>query len=637
MAFDKKPSMYSDRGIIGSSEELDAYGVWVKSEPQDMAANFAEAMGFSDGTVPFQPDFNQPNFNMDLDAETDYEDIDIPSFEIEDPDFSMKSFGTSEFDEDSTYEPEDGHTILQDTQEEASTQLLAKIADELSSIRSELNTLKIGLAEMQSKTGISPAPETQHSGFFSEDDDEKITLTGDEIENIFSSVDISDEDNNVFASQRDADEAALKRLSEQNEHAMAEGIENIHVNDIPNDLPNDLADEEINFGNAGIGLADEAAVMEDEETNLGITEEIFETGNEINFDNDFDAFKAEVLENNDLSMIDTLDEVDEIRNLRLEGATPLSPAPEDSSYLEEDPFNLSEPDGIEEISLNENDLEIDFNNNALDLNISDLAFETPSPMEENEFSGDDPFDSATLDLSNAVIDEPDLSAEIVEPQLEEPSFLDEPSLDEPSFLEEPSLDEPSFLDESSLDEPSFSKEPSFLKEPSLEEPSREEPSLEDITLDEFYDDLSLDMDNFDAGPSTEVIPSIEQVIPEAYESGSAEASSSFDDDLESFTEDFSLSDVDIPETTENSIAENSNAETLKEETSAASDETGGIEETETEGNKMYLSSDLSKELKNVLSYMDHLLESLPEEKIEEFARSEYFDSYKKLFKELGLV
>jgi len=35
--------------------------------------------------------------------------------------------------------------------------------------------------------------------------------------------------------------------------------------------------------------------------------------------------------------------------------------------------------------------------------------------------------------------------------------------------------------------------------------------------------------------------------------------------------------------------------------------------------------------------MDQLLESLPEEKIQEFAKSSYFESYKKLFKDLGLV
>ncbi|MDR3356583.1 MAG: hypothetical protein LBO04_05275, partial [Spirochaetaceae bacterium] len=44
-----------------------------------------------------------------------------------------------------------------------------------------------------------------------------------------------------------------------------------------------------------------------------------------------------------------------------------------------------------------------------------------------------------------------------------------------------------------------------------------------------------------------------------------------------------------------------------------------------------------KELQIVLSYMDKLLEALPDEKIEEFARSEQFDIYKKVFKELGLV
>ncbi len=34
--------------------------------------------------------------------------------------------------------------------------------------------------------------------------------------------------------------------------------------------------------------------------------------------------------------------------------------------------------------------------------------------------------------------------------------------------------------------------------------------------------------------------------------------------------------------------------------------------------------------------MDHLLEALPDEKIQEFASSEYFVMYKKLFEDLGL-
>jgi hypothetical protein len=42
------------------------------------------------------------------------------------------------------------------------------------------------------------------------------------------------------------------------------------------------------------------------------------------------------------------------------------------------------------------------------------------------------------------------------------------------------------------------------------------------------------------------------------------------------------------------------------------------------------------ELRSVLAYMDQLLEALPDEKIAEFARSEQFNTYKKLFAELGL-
>jgi hypothetical protein len=50
-----------------------------------------------------------------------------------------------------------------------------------------------------------------------------------------------------------------------------------------------------------------------------------------------------------------------------------------------------------------------------------------------------------------------------------------------------------------------------------------------------------------------------------------------------------------------------------------------------------LGGGLKEQVKTVLSYMDKLLENLPEEKISEFARSEYFDTYKKLFEELGIA
>lgn len=45
---------------------------------------------------------------------------------------------------------------------------------------------------------------------------------------------------------------------------------------------------------------------------------------------------------------------------------------------------------------------------------------------------------------------------------------------------------------------------------------------------------------------------------------------------------------------------------------------------------------LTKEIKSVLAYMDQLLESLPDNKIKEFAESEYFDKYNRIFDELGI-
>jgi hypothetical protein len=56
-----------------------------------------------------------------------------------------------------------------------------------------------------------------------------------------------------------------------------------------------------------------------------------------------------------------------------------------------------------------------------------------------------------------------------------------------------------------------------------------------------------------------------------------------------------------------------------------------------EEEKETIPNDLKTEIKSVLSYMDQLLENLPEEKIAEFAQSEQFETYKKLFKELGLA
>ncbi|MDR0554090.1 MAG: hypothetical protein LBG76_04755, partial [Treponema sp.] len=97
---DKNPSIYTDRGAIGSTDELDEYGVWVKSEPQDLSFLETETQNFSDpahheiedlpdfgteefGSIDFGEDaFNADEFNPEeftFDEESEPETIDVGS------------------------------------------------------------------------------------------------------------------------------------------------------------------------------------------------------------------------------------------------------------------------------------------------------------------------------------------------------------------------------------------------------------------------------------------------------------------------------------------------------------------------------------------------------------------------------
>lgn len=73
-------------------------------------------------------------------------------------------------------------------------------------------------------------------------------------------------------------------------------------------------------------------------------------------------------------------------------------------------------------------------------------------------------------------------------------------------------------------------------------------------------------------------------------------------------------------------------ETYEEESNAPEPCETQVEQTR----QASIPKNLKEEVISVLSYMDQLLENLPEDKIAEFAKSEHFVTYKKLFDELGL-
>jgi len=128
----------------------------------------------------------------------------------------------------------------------------------------------------------------------------------------------------------------------------------------------------------------------------------------------------------------------------------------------------------------------------------------------------------------------------------------------------------------------------------------------DLALDDFDAGIALDVKEDNNSTGSLADDDLTGVIPEAFEVNAKEAP--VDDDLEAFDE----GEISLP--------------------AASATKTAGVDAEDID-----IPANFKTELKSVLSYMDRLLESLPEEKIEEFAKSEYFDSYKKIFKELGLV
>ena len=588
MAFDKNPSRYPSNGTIGSPEELDTYGVWVKSEPQDMASGYADTIGFGAGTMHYEADF-EARFDTGFDdMDTGYDDMEVSGFSgIEDVEIP-EEFDNNDFQVNSINDE-----MMPNEDQGTQTQLLQKIADELSSIRSEITTIKRDFIEIRSDSVLRD----EAGGFFAEEDDEKIALTGDEMDNILSSAEfISEEDSvfgiddtfeNNFDSLRDDDEAALRRLSEENLAAM--------VDDEGEDFPQlDDDDEnieiEIDYDNLGINL--------DEEPESG------EASEELALDEEFSG-----------EMPDLDIEIGEMRDLRLEGVDHISLPPDNPAYLEEDPFSL-EGSELEELTSEEN---------ALDLRLDDPSFEL-----------------GLEDLDDIP------SLELVDP-------LSDVGIAEESIFEEGSIEE-NILKEDSL---AVLQEADDLELPDLAPAAMDEAPAE-ITApveEAVLDDLALELDDFETGAELEIIDDSLEVIPEGFEISAEEEPIPFEDDLDSFAEEdleVTLDEEDLislVEDIELSLASEDMDINLEESEAIAISldeedlDISNLPEIPAEDMEKYppseensgLSAEMRDELRDVLGYMDNLLESLPDEKIKEFSQSEYFDSYRKIFKELGLA
>jgi hypothetical protein len=519
-----------------------------------------------------------------------------------------------------------------------STQLLMKIAEELSSIKTEIFSLKQELSGI--RLASPEKKEKNAGGLFGGGYDEKIALTGDELNNILNTANFIEE------AGTDVTENTAEELPPEDETEPVEFPEEF-TGPPPEEFPETTGplgeiDTEEDFSDT-ISFEDTMDLPPENQTDLSAPE----------------AFPEETdtqpLEEETPYAPEALPE--ETGTQPLEEEAPYAPEalPEetDTQPIEEEildegdiqpfDFNLEESDlnsPFFEEAVEQPDVlepEDDFINIDTDIDISDEPISTPlgfdytpdelpipedspelqmlqeegvTPMTEapsdtsyldEDLPTADNFDEEALDLSNAVIEEPDLSGDVVENPIQEPS----PESISIDFDPE----EPLELPEENTAE--------FLELDSLEEISI------DIGEDFGSQEISLDTEEFqeavepgfpDTGDeTTEASPEEEdfaQVVPEGFVVEADDTQIPFDNALA------------LPEAVpEESVFIPGEGEYLEEEMPAQPN----------------IPDNLKEELKVVLSYMDQLLESLPEEKIEEFARSEYYNSYKKLFEELGLV
>ena len=251
--------------------------------------------------------------------------------------------------------------------------------------------------------------------------------------------------------------------------------------------------------------------------------------------------------------------------------------------------------------------------------------------EEPEFKEEPKTTDETENLFGSADDVADISDEDI---LSDDDFAMEFESAQPENIEEPTLDD--------VDYTNISKENDLPEEISV-------PKNDDILVESSPTDLletkdsknesENSSDSFDEDPFE--LSAVEPSISETLTDEKLDYLSKTPEEAEQNVNPEEVLELPESEETENA-KENESAEEVETEKTEATQENISepeelsSEEPETKESKD-ISDDLKTEIKSVLSYMDQLLENLPENKIAEFAQSEQFDTYKKLFKELGLA
>ena len=629
----------------------------------------------------------------------------------------------------------------EETQEQAQTvpadstvvnnDLLKQIVNDLSGLKNELNSLKNDFAELKSHNSLDPsAPKSaggeysdsnkENTGFFQSDDsDETIALSGDELSNIVNSSDIYEDDKDsqeetvteepvVEDSVEPVDEelsiteTALDFQEEPNktqettlpsdeENAILESEDSLKnemdfndenpfgsVNEsieIPEEVDSQ-SDLSIDIDDTSLEEPDLNQIDEEESEDISIPkvqdfspDDMFvESSSNEDFIQSVSASSSE--ETEDSTLLETTetsseqneipsDEVIEIPEISNADDTILS-----EETIEENAEEISEEINEEPVLESENEIEISEetienenddifktsgasnNDEMFNENIFDSTENQEEPLNDSEpllpEQSDDefkPLDSVVKEAEKDIFEEDSSDGYISEIMSEEPSIQESLSDENVDYL-------------SKNDEDITQEQDSFVSEEdsgtlTLDELEDVSQGISETEETEYLDDSSSDKteteDIFEENLS-QVQDETKEIVDAQEEKGNPEILEQIQDEIPtvaSITEGLTEPEENVFEKT---FGEESGSDFTTPESSVNIEDAIEIENPEDnsltqieETNDNELSKDIKNDVKSVLLYMDKLLESLPDEKIREFAASEQFETYKKLFDELGLI
>ena len=656
----------------------------------------------------------------------------------------------------------------EETQEQAQTvpadstvvnnDLLKQIVNDLSGLKNELNSLKNDFAELKSHNSLDPsAPKSaggeysdsnkENTGFFQSDDsDETIALSGDELSNIVNSSDIYEDDKDSqeeTVTEEPVVEDSVEPVDEElsiNETALdfQEEQNKTQETSLPSNEENAILKSE-DFVNEETIENQETTLPSDEENAILESEDSLKNEMDFNDENPFGSVNES---------IEIPEEVDSQSDLSIDIDDTSLEEPDLNQIDEEESEDISIPkvqdfspdDMFVESSSNEDFIQSVSASSSEETEDSTLLETTETSSEQNEIPSDEVIEIPEIsnaddtilseetkeenaeEMSEEVNEEPVLESEneieISEKTIENENddifetsgdsnndeMFNENIFDSTENQEEPLNDSEPVLPEQSDDE--FKPLDSVVKEAEkdifeedssdgyISEIMSEEPSIQESLSDENVDylskndeDITQEQDSFvseeDSGTLTlDELEDVSQGISETEETEYLDDSSSDKTETEDIFEE-NLSQVqdetqevvdaqeekgnpeileqiqdEIPTVAsitegltepeenvfEKTFGEESGSDFTTPESSVNIEDAIEIENPEDnsltqieETNDNELSKDIKNDVKSVLLYMDKLLESLPDEKIREFAASEQFETYKKLFDELGLI